>query len=169
MIESFASASISVIDCPEPRRSPADTTHSQAAATRELRAGSAPEMPPVTVTVGDRYDDAFVAVEPDIGCPVCVLVRQAHRIVNRPTCARGKDQPGSRSSIASSKQPRPSGHGIQRIVPSPATRGRSSAVTQPPGSSLTAGIALSALRPVARQPAAAASRPEPSVNRNAVS
>ena len=42
-------------------------------------------------------------------------------------------------------------------------------MTQPGGRSLTAGTALSARSPVARQPAAAASRPLPSVNRNAVS
>ena len=57
----------------------------------------------------------------------------------------------------------------QRIVPTPAISGRSSGVTQPGGRSLTAGTALSARNPVARHPAAAASRPEPSVNRNAVS
>ena len=55
------------------------------------------------------------------------------------------------------------------MVPRPAISGRSSGVTQPGDRSLTAGTALSARRPVARQPAAAASRPEPSVNRNAVS
>ena len=43
------------------------------------------------------------------------------------------------------------------------------AVTQPGGRSLTAGTALSARMPVARQPATAGARPEPSVNRNAVS
>jgi len=47
--------------------------------------------------------------------------------------------------------------------------GRSRGVTQPGGRSFTAGTALSARRPVDRHPAVAASRPEPSVNRNAVS
>ena len=51
----------------------------------------------------------------------------------------------------------------------PGTSGRSSGVTQPGPSSLTAGTALSARMPVARQPATAGARPEPSLNRNAVS
>ncbi len=54
-------------------------------------------------------------------------------------------------------------------MPTPGISGRSNAVTHPGDRSLTAGTALSARNPVARQPAAAASRPEPSVNRNAVS
>ena len=56
---------------------------------------------------------------------------------------------------------------VIELCPAPAIRGRSSGVTQPGGRSLTAGTALSARSPVARQPAAAASRPDPSVNRNA--
>ena len=55
------------------------------------------------------------------------------------------------------------------MVPTPGMSGRSSAVTHPGARSLTAGTALRARSPVARQPAAAASRPLPSVNRNAVS
>jgi hypothetical protein len=55
------------------------------------------------------------------------------------------------------------------MVPAPGMSGRSSAVTQPGGRSLTAGTALRARSPVARQPAVDASRPVPSVNLNAVS
>ncbi len=55
------------------------------------------------------------------------------------------------------------------MVPKPGMSGRSSAVTHPAGRSFTAGTALSARRPVARHPAVAASRPLPSVKRNAVS
>jgi len=57
----------------------------------------------------------------------------------------------------------------QRIVPRPGMSGRSSAVTHPGGSSFTYGTALRARSPVARHPAAAASRPLPSVKRKAVS
>jgi hypothetical protein len=57
----------------------------------------------------------------------------------------------------------------QRIVPTPGISGRSSAVTQPGGRSLTAGTALRARSPVARHPAVAASRPLASLNRKAVS
>ena len=74
---------------------------------------------------------------------------------------------GARPKRTRAKSPEPTDS--QRMLPTPAISGRSSGVTQPGRKSLTAGTALRARIPVARHPAVAGSRPEPSVNRNAVS
>ena len=83
--------------------------------------------------------------------------------------ALGPQTQGSRHGRAAALRSSACGPGLSGWCRPRGSRGRSRAVTHPGGRSFTAGTALSARNPVARQPAAAASRPEPSVNRNAVS